>query len=126
MYKLLENCSGVVILGTDAQTNNIIKSLNRDYGIRPLLYSNRRPPLWNIFLQYKFVKQLFPYNYYYTVHSIMDIVNPSNGGSWLLVPITSHFKKLLQNNKDSFEKTYIIPDLPTLIHALPSYKNSDL
>lgn len=121
MYELLNNCSCIVLLGLSPNTKRIIKALNRDYGICPILYSNSRPACgWDIFLQYKFIKQLFPSNDYYTVHSVLDINKDTNSGSIVLIPAASDFKNILSNNKEMFEKEYIIFDEAELINSLPS------
>jgi len=122
MYELLNNCSCVVLLGLSPNTKRIIKALNRDYGICPILYSDIQPAYgWDIFLQYKFIKQLFPSNDYYTVHSVLDINKDVNGGSSILIPIASHFKNILSDNAKIFEKEYIILGEGELINSLPSY-----
>ena len=125
MYNLLNNCSRVVLLGVSSSTKYIIKALNRDYGICPTVYSDKRPSgRFNILLHYKFVKQSFPSNDYCAVRSALDIIKTSNTGTCVVSSTESHFNNLVQNNMDLFEKECIVVQVESLTKALPSYKKS--
>ena len=124
MYDLLNNCQWVVLLGVSNNIKPIIRSLNRDYSISPIVYSNTRPfHKFNIFLKYKFIRQAFPNNNYYTVRSILDISEFTDGHTCLIVPMTSQFNNIVQESKDLFENKYIIIAPSKLIDALPSYRH---
>lgn len=122
MHEFLEQCSDIILIGTNSQTCRIIKALNSDYGIRPILFAHRRPFSLNILLDYIFIKQWLPYNNYYTVHSILNISQAFPNNNIALVPCTSHFDNLIQSNAEIFENSYIVYPQNTMLNSLPSYK----
>lgn len=126
MIEMLNKCPQVVLLGNSTYTRGIIKSLNRDFFISPILYAPRRPEGCSFFLQYSFLKQLLPDNEYYTLQSILDItVEVEHGNNYILIPLSESLQNFTQNHLEQLESTFIISNQLELIAALPSFKSAE-
>lgn len=126
MLEILKECPQVVLLGNSPYTRGIIKSLNRDYFISPILFASHRPEGCSFFLQYSFLKQQLPDNEYYTLQSILDISNEfGRGNNYILIPLSESLRNFIQTNLEQLESTYIISNQSELIAALPSFKSDE-
>lgn len=121
MYKLLEACSSVILLGFEKQTIEIIRALNKDYGIKPIVYSCERMCIIHPFVRFSSTIQLLKNNDYYTVHSILDIAEKNCTGNMILVPCTAQFAKLVEKDLDIFENVYIVANPCDILNSSPSY-----
>lgn len=120
MDHLLSDGATVVLLGLAADTTSIIRALNRDCGTAPLLFAEKRPFGFPLFLRYRFVRCLMPQNEYYTLHSVLDMAAPQHEVRTILVPCTSQFEKYVSDNPGIFESEYIIRTRAELCALLPS------
>ena len=121
MIELLKKSPQIVLLGHSNQIRDIIKSLNRDFSISPILYDCHRPEGCGFFLQYSFFKQQLPNNEYYTLQSLLELPNKYEcNNNYVLIPLSDPFRDLVQSNIELLESIYIISYQPDLIAALPS------
>ena len=126
MIEMLNKCPQVVLLGNSIHTRDIIKSLNRDYFLSPILYAPHRPEGCGFFLQYSFFKQQLPDNEYYTLQSLLDIPGEyENSNNYILIPLSESLQNFVQAHMDQIESTYIISNQSELIAALPSFKSAE-
>ncbi len=123
MIDLLNKNPQIVLLGHSEFTRDIIKSLNRDYSISPILYDSRRMEGCGFFLQYYFFKQQLPDNEFYTLQSLLELPHEfEHNDNYILVPLSRFFDNFVQANIDQLESTYIVSCCSELVDALPSFK----
>lgn len=117
MEHLFDMGARVIILGLSDTTVPLIRALNRDCGICPLLFAARRPFGLFPILRYSFVRCLMPQNNYYSLHSVLDMAALPHEVRTILIPCTSQFEKYVSDESDFFESEYIIrtPDQLNLI-----------
>lgn len=122
MKQLLESGAAVILLGCAEDTAGIIRALNREYGIAPVLFGERRLRCLLPVLRYRFVRCLMPGNRYYVIHSILDIAAQPHDVRTVLIPCTSQFEKYVATYIDIFENEYILRSRAQLSAALISPK----
>ena len=123
MVDLLNKCPQSVLLGHTIHTRDIIKALNRDYSISPILFDSHRPEGCGFFLQYSFFKQQLPDNEYYTLQSLLEIPNEYEyRNNYILVSLSPFFQDIVNSNMERLESIYIVSCYSELIAALPSFK----
>ncbi len=125
MINLLKNGPEVLILGTNSQTTELIKLLNKKYNIIPILFASRHPTL-KIFssARYIFCHQKLLNNNYYITHAILDIAKSLRGDCRALLPCTSHFENIIAGDYDFFENEYIIYKYIDIQKLLTNQTNS--
>lgn len=118
MDDLLNGGAGVVLLGRSDRSAAAIRSLNRRYGIVPVVFAEKRIfqlPL----LRYRFVRCLKPDNKYYVQRSLLDMAAEPHDVRTVLVPFTSQFQKYIVEKLEIFENEYIIREPGQLLPEQP-------